>query len=89
MTEEKGKKPTFTFRAGAVSGSVWENITEKGKEKIVSHSVSLQRGYKDSEGNWKNTQSLFLNDIPKARLVLAECYEWILVNQYADKKEGK
>ena len=39
--------------------------------------MSLERGYKDKNGEWKNTSSLRPQDIPDAVLALNKSYEFI------------
>ena len=86
-------KPKKKFNAGAVSATVWENqATNKTTGSPVSYNtISLQRGYKDKEGNWKSTNSLRVADIPKAILVLQKAYEELTLREYegtASKDEG-
>lgn len=72
-------QPLQKYRAGAISATVWLNQAEKGQFKTVS----LERGYKDKEGVWKNTNTLRLNDLPKAQLVLQKAYEFIAMDAEA------
>lgn len=72
-------KPHYKCKCGNVQGTVWENKTVKDGNEISILSVSIQRGYKDKEGNWKNTTSFQLNDIPKVRSVLQRIYEDLLI----------
>ena len=77
MTNEN--KPAEKFRAGAVAAALWKNaLTLKNGNQIDTFSVSLDRRYMDSDGNWKSSTSLRLNDIPKAILVLQKAYEFML-----------
>ncbi len=70
-------QPERTFRHGAVSASVFVNgITRAGRTFDVQK-VSLQRTYKDKSGQWQNTSSLGLNDIPKAVLCLTKAYDYL------------
>ena len=72
--------PEKKFRAGTVSATVWQN---KGKnregEGVIFRTVSLQRGYKDREGTWKNTASLRANDLPRVTVVLQKAYEYLVM----------
>lgn len=70
---EEKNMPVKNFRAGAISATIWENKTEKGN----FNTVSFKRGYKDKEGNWKDTTSLRVMDLPKAALVLTKAYEFL------------
>jgi len=73
--EPKVSKTTpMKVRVGGVHVSIWKNESESGRRK---HSISIQRVYRDAQGNWKNTQYLRLNDIPKLILALQKAYEEI------------
>ena len=77
-------QPEITFRHGLCSASIWEQDFERGEEKFTVRSVTFQRSYLDKDGNWQTTNSLKVNDIPKAQLVLAKCYEFMTSNSFAD-----
>ena len=73
-------QPEKTFRQGAVSASIFANggVSKNGQQFEV-HKVSLQRGYKDKDGQWQNTGSLGVNDIPKAVICLSKAYDFLTV----------
>ena len=72
-------KPEATFKGGGCNASVFENqITRNGKT-VTLKKVSFQKRYKDSDGQWKSTASLDVNDIPKAILVLSETYRYLVL----------
>lgn len=73
--------PVKKFRVGAVSCAVWQN---DGKEGTKFFSVTMDRRYKDKEGNWKSTNSLGVNDLPKAILVLQKAFEFALLKESQD-----
>lgn len=68
------------FRAGAISATVWKNVTAKDGQTFDYNTVSLERSYKDQSGAWKNTPSMRLNDLPKAALVLQEAFRYLTLN---------
>ena len=75
-------KPKKKFSTGAISATIWQNQgTRKTGESVSFNTVSLQRGYKDKEGNWKSTSTLRINDIPKAILVLQKAYEHLTLRE--------
>ncbi len=71
----ENNRPVKKFRAGGISCSVFENHGNVNGRETTFPTVSLQRAYKDKEGNWKNSTSLRAADIPKAQLVLQKAYE--------------
>ena len=78
MTNKKSM-PEKTFRAGSVSVSIFENtVKTKDKSKIVIPSAVFQKRYKDEKGEWRSTNRLNVNDIPRAVLCLQNAYEHIL-----------
>jgi hypothetical protein len=76
------KLPEKKFRAGAITATVWQN-EGKGKDgKPTSYrTVSFERSYKDNNDEWQSTNSLRMNDLPKAALVLTKAYEFIALNE--------
>ncbi len=70
-------QPEITFRHGPCSASIFENEYTRGGESFTVRTVSFQRSYLDKEGTWQRTNSLKVNDIPKAVLVLNKAYEFL------------
>jgi len=79
--------PEITFRHGSCSASVFENEYERGDRKFAVRTVAFQRRYQDKDGNWQSTNSLKVNDIPKAVLVLQRCYEFLTSNSVCEQEE--
>lgn len=74
------EKPEKKFIAGAINASVWKNEGKNKKgEQVFFRTVSLQRRYQDKDGNWQNTNSMRINDLPKASLVLNKAYEYCIL----------
>lgn len=68
--DEPKKLPVFNSKYGLVQASVWEQETENGSFL----SISFNRSYKDKNDEWKQTQSLRVNDIKDLQSALEECY---------------
>ena len=74
-------KPEKKFSTGAVRATIWKN---SGKNKTTGEAVeyrtiSIDRSYKDKNDEWQSTNSLRVNDLPKAALVLNKAYEFIVL----------
>jgi len=77
-----GNLPEKKFRAGGVSATVWLNKGQKANgEQTEYKTISVERSYTDKNGNWQSTNSMRINDLPKARLVLEKAYEYVVLNQ--------
>lgn len=78
----KGNIPERKFRAGAISVTVWKNKgkSEQGDEVEYS-TVSIDRNYKDKEGVWQSTNSLRVNDLPRAAIALQKAYEHLVLKE--------
>ena len=74
--------PEKKFSTGVVTATVWQN-QGKGRngEAIGYRTVSLQRRYKDRNGVWQTANSLRVNDLPKASLVLQKAYEYLVLRE--------
>ena len=75
--------PEKKFSTGAISATIWKNngTSKKTGEEVEYRTVSLQRRYRDKEGNWQTSNSLRVNDLPKASLVLNKAYEFIVLRE--------
>ena len=83
MTTET-KKPIKTFNLGQVRVSIWENASATG-EKYCS--ARFERSYRDSDGNWRNTQSFLLKDILNLIQLAAQAAWFISVTLPGRRKE--
>ena len=71
-------KPEAVFKAGAVRASIFWNAFEKAGKQLMMPKVVLEVRYRDKAGQWKGTNSLSLNDLPKAILALQKAYEYLM-----------
>ncbi len=82
-------QPEKKFSAGAVIATVWQNQgTTKEGQAVGYKTVSLQRRYKDKDGNWKNASSFRITDLPKAALVLQKAYEFSVLKEREGNGSG-
>ena len=79
---EHKNTPEKKFSTGVVTATVWQN-NGKGRngETVAYRTVSLQRRYKDKNGVWQTANSLRVNDLPKAALVLQKAYEYLVLRE--------
>lgn len=67
--------------AGNISATVWNNKREMNGVEIEMKSISLQRSYKDKNGEWKHSTSFSINDLPKIQLVMDKTYEYLTMQK--------
>jgi len=77
MTEQKNT-PEKRFPIGNCSASVFVNKTVKDGTEIEIKSVTLQKCYKDKDGQWQNSTSFGRNDLPKIILAAQKAYEYLM-----------
>lgn len=73
-------KPEISFKCGNCDAAVFENEINTSGKKVKIKKVSFQKRYKNSDGEWKTTYSLDINDIPKAILALSKAYEYLVLS---------
>jgi hypothetical protein len=61
-TPPEATKPQATFRSGSISIALFPEGT-----------VSLRRSYKNRSGQWVQTHTLWLRDLPHAIKAMSEC----------------
>ena len=80
-------KPETVFKVGAVRASVFQNTIEKAGRSIALPKVVIEVRYKDKNGNWQGTNSLSINDLPKAILALQKAFEYLM--EHKDSKQSE
>jgi len=84
-----GNAPEKKFSAGAISAAVWKNEAKnKAGEVMEFKTITLQRTYKDKDNRWQHTNSLRLNDLPRASLVLQKAYEYLLFKEGSGSQDN-
>ena len=71
-------KPEQVFKAGAVRASVFVNAIERNGTTLPIRKVVIEVRYRDKTGQWQGTNSLSLNEVPKAITALQHAYEYML-----------
>lgn len=77
-------KPEKQFKVGNSTASVFVNEVNTKNGKALIKSVSLQRTYKDKEGNFQSVTSFGIADVPKAILALEKAYEHMILQENGD-----
>jgi hypothetical protein len=72
-------KPERVFQHGGVKAAIFTNEHEKDGESFTKKSISVQRVYRDKEGTFKTTNNLYVNDLPKAILVLQKAFDYLTI----------
>lgn len=62
------KKPTFSLRIGKIKATAWRNTV--GDSTFMSY--KLVRSYKDKEGNWQDSDSYGIEDLPVITSLVSE-----------------
>ena len=78
-------QPENVFKIGAVRASVFRNTIVKAGQSIPLPKVVIEVRYKDKAGNWQGTNSLSINDLPKAILALQKAFEYLM--EHKDSKQ--
>jgi hypothetical protein len=76
--------PVAKFRAGQVSSALWENQVQVKGAAVTMLKATVQRRYKDRNGEWKSSASFGRNEIPLAIHCLQKAFEKIIEMQSED-----
>jgi uncharacterized protein (DUF736 family) len=68
-------EPVKKIKIGGIEVAVWENTSKEGNKFFTT---TMERSYKVGE-EWKKTNSLRDNDLPKAILALNKAYEFVAI----------
>ena len=76
-----GQKPVAKFKAGQISTALWENEISVNGGKTTVLKATIQRRYKDNQGNWKSSGSFSRNEIPLVMYCLQKSFEKMIEAQ--------
>jgi hypothetical protein len=82
-------KPERVFKMGAVRASVFRNVIEREGKEVLLPKVVLEVRYRDKSGQWQGTNSLSINDLPKAIAALQQAYEYLLTEGAKPDREDQ
>jgi hypothetical protein len=71
-------QPFETIRIGRIKATIWENENEQGR---TYHSVTLARNYRDEDGQWQETNSFSVDDMPRLRMASDRAFDSIYARQ--------
>lgn len=71
-------QPIQKYTAGSIHAAIWKNEINVPAGTKTLLKVTVERRFKDKEGNWKSTQSLGKHDIPVARHVMQQAFAYML-----------
>lgn len=78
MSTQANDRPIREFRSRGLKVAVWENQTEQDGQTVVQHSLTTQKRYRDRQtGEWKDSSTLFPDDILRMARLLERAYDWI------------
>jgi hypothetical protein len=81
-------KPETVFKVGAVRASIFRNTIMRAGQSNALPKVVIEVRYKDKTGQWQGTNSLSLNDLPKAILALQQAFEHLLTHKDIKSPDG-
>src|SRR5258708_7875133 len=83
---KENNRPVKVYRFRSVSASVFENNAKTDGRDRTFHKVSLQRSYRDGDG-WKTTTSFGRDELPIAKLLLEQAWQYILEIEASRNRE--
>ncbi len=87
MSEQNKEKPIKDFRSSNIQASVWRNEVEEDGQTVVRHSVRIQKQFRKDDGDYKETDYYFRDDLPKLILVAQKAFEFIALSESKDAEE--
>ena len=81
-------KPEKVFKMGAVRASIFRNIIVQDGRNVALPKVVIEVRYRDKTGKWQGTNSLSINDLPKAISALQQAYEYLLNGEATADQEA-
>lgn len=82
-------RPVKEFRMGSVRISLWENRVEQDGMAVARHSATLNKRYRDKEGQWRDTTTLFADDLLRVAMLAQQAAVWMDVKERDPTEEAR
>ena len=80
-------QPVKKFRAGQVSCAMWENEVTVDGRKINMMKATVERRYRNKDGEWKSSGSFSRNDIPLVKWCLDKAFT-AMIEEHSVQEES-
>ena len=70
---EKPNKPIKKFKAGFIALNIWKSKDDTSN----MHTVTVDKIYKDKEGNWKSSGSFLAQDLPTISMLSEMAFKYM------------
>ncbi len=75
---QQKQKPLDKFSNSGVATAIWPNQIMVNNQSKIIFKATLQKRFKDKDGNWKNSNSYSKNEIKHAIYCLEKAYDKII-----------
>jgi len=76
MEKQKLNPPAKTFTCNRIQAAIWVESVENEEGAFERQSIRISKSFKDKQsGEWKRTDSLFVDDLPNVAVVAMEAYK--------------
>lgn len=84
---ESMAKPLKEFASASIRAVIWENEREKKGQKFITHTVRVERTYKDQNDEWQSTNGFRQSDLPNVELVVRKAFEFLSMREREPQDE--
>ena len=88
MANTNGNRPTHKIAVGATTVAIWKNVIQTPDGERNMERVTIDRRYKDKDGQWQSTSSFNTSDLPRLILALQEAYKWLAMKRRPEDDES-
>ena len=81
-------KPVKKYNAGSVSCALWDNEIVMDGKKVTVLKATVERRYKDRDGQWKSSGSFSRNEVPLVIYCLSKAFAAMVEEKTGHNGEG-
>ena len=88
MNHANQNRPLARFRAGAVHAAVWENHIHNHGTPAIMLKASVERRFKDTNGQWRSSTGFSRSELPLAMHCLKQAFAFMIEHDNTRAAEG-
>jgi len=70
-------KPEKVFQHGSCKAAIFNNTINSNGKAFTMPKIVVNKSFREKFGDWKNTDSYDLNDLPKLMVAVSKAYQFL------------
>lgn len=78
---KQDQTPIKILRSGRISAAIFQRQSDRQGQNRTEHEICIRKRYKDAQGQWRSTETLYPDELPRLAAIAQRAYEFLMVRE--------